>query len=550
MTDIPQAVSGKPDPRAGRGVLMAGAVVGLACFAYYYTRGLTVAHYDAKAHLFVARRILDSLTPGYLQMGSHWLPLTHLLYLPFVAFESQYRSGFFPSLLSVGAFVLSAWLTFQISFRATGSNFAGIFAGLVLVGNANLEYLQSCPLTEPLYMALLLLAVDGLMRWRSGKGGGLPWLPAGWAALGCLCRYEGWYVVAGILLLLGWDFFSGRLEKGKAVRAALLYSITFALPVAAHFGYLYVRVHDSFLLRVVQGNPAPFETYKRPLLSLAYHLGELAQIAAVVPLIAGFAGMVYCLMDRERRRTCSPLFLLWLPSLINISALYWGMIYRVRYSVLLLPAIAIFASLPLVSERVSRRVLLLAGTVAMILPWISWVFPHEWRYHALYPGPGMFYLPAAAAVLALAALATGRYRVPLLALCILSMQIPVLEGESRPILDETMEHGYLEPERQQILSELRQKYDGSLILIDSLKLAPLIYDSRLPLRDFVYNEGDRSLWRRAMMKPEAGGVGWLCAIKGDEVWQRLHVDPLWADRYALVSQTENLILYRFKRGDR
>ncbi len=549
MTNVPQTDPSGLDRYASRGVAITGLAVGLTCFAYYYGQGLTTAHYDAKAHLLVARRIIDSPTPGYIQMGSHWLPLTHLLYVPFVAFASQYRTGFFPSLLSVCAFALSAWLTLRISSRATGSTLAGIFAGLVLIGNANLEYLQSCPLTEPLFMVFLLLAVDGLVRWRDADGAGLPWLPAVWVSLGCMCRYEGWYLLAGIILLLGWDSFTGRLARGNGVRAILLFALMFALPAAIHFGYLYLRVHDSFLLRVVQGNPAPYETFKRPILSLAYHLGELAQIAAVVPLIAGFAGVVYCLEDRERRRRCAPLFLLWVPSLINVSALYWGMIYRVRYSVLLLPAIVVFASLPLVAEKASRLVLLLTGITVMFLPWISRAFPHEWKYHDLYPGPGMLFLPVAAAVLILAALATGRYRFSLLILCVLGMQIPVLAGESRPILGETLEHSYFEPERQLVLKELRQNYDGRRILIDSLKLAPLIYDSGLPVKDFVYNEGDRSLWGRAMNAPETE-AGWLCALKGDEVWQRLHVDPQWADRYALVSQTENLLLYRLKPGNR
>ena len=129
-------------------------------------QGLTVAHYDAKAHLLVARRMFDSLEPGYGQMGVNWLPLIHLVYLPFVLFDSQYRSGFLPSLISVFSFALSGWLTYRIAYRVTGSIPSGVFAALILFANPNLEYLQSCPLTEPLYMMLLLLAVDSLISWR------------------------------------------------------------------------------------------------------------------------------------------------------------------------------------------------------------------------------------------------------------------------------------------------------------------------------------------------------------------------------------------------
>ena len=42
-----------------------GLLIGLAAAIFYYRRGLTLSHYDAKAHLVVARRVLDSLTPEY-----------------------------------------------------------------------------------------------------------------------------------------------------------------------------------------------------------------------------------------------------------------------------------------------------------------------------------------------------------------------------------------------------------------------------------------------------------------------------------------------------
>ena len=59
----------------------AGLLIGTSAALIYYFRGLTLSHYDAKAHLVVARRVLDSLTPEYSQIGAVWLPLPHLLNL-------------------------------------------------------------------------------------------------------------------------------------------------------------------------------------------------------------------------------------------------------------------------------------------------------------------------------------------------------------------------------------------------------------------------------------------------------------------------------------
>ena len=70
-----------------------GLLIGTAAALIYYQRGLTLSHYDAKAHLVVARRVLDSLTPEYSQIGAVWLPLPHLLNLLPVQIDWMYRTG-------------------------------------------------------------------------------------------------------------------------------------------------------------------------------------------------------------------------------------------------------------------------------------------------------------------------------------------------------------------------------------------------------------------------------------------------------------------------
>ena len=45
------------------------------------SRGYTLYYGDAEAHLNIARRILDSRTPGPEQLGTVWLPLPHLHFL-------------------------------------------------------------------------------------------------------------------------------------------------------------------------------------------------------------------------------------------------------------------------------------------------------------------------------------------------------------------------------------------------------------------------------------------------------------------------------------
>src|SRR5689334_15686792 len=61
-------------------IVFAGAVMAGTLAAVHFAHlGLTLSHYDARAHLVVARRLVDSLTPGWRQIGAVWLPLPHVI---------------------------------------------------------------------------------------------------------------------------------------------------------------------------------------------------------------------------------------------------------------------------------------------------------------------------------------------------------------------------------------------------------------------------------------------------------------------------------------
>src|SRR5678815_3549121 len=67
--------------------------VSCAALAYFYSNGWILYYGDAEAHLDIARRMVDSRTPGYDQVGTVWLPLPHWLMLPFVRNDALWWSG-------------------------------------------------------------------------------------------------------------------------------------------------------------------------------------------------------------------------------------------------------------------------------------------------------------------------------------------------------------------------------------------------------------------------------------------------------------------------
>src|SRR5690242_6678742 len=94
-------------------------VLGTATALYYNQQGLTLSHYDAKAHLVVARRVLDSLTPEYSQIGAVWLPLPHLLNLLPVQIDSLYRTGASGVAISIASFALACYAIAHLVIRVT-----------------------------------------------------------------------------------------------------------------------------------------------------------------------------------------------------------------------------------------------------------------------------------------------------------------------------------------------------------------------------------------------------------------------------------------------
>src|SRR5712671_6875820 len=97
------------------GAVFAATLAGGTLAALFYHRlDLTLSHYDARGHLVVARRIADSITPGWQQIGAVWLPLPHLLNAIPVQIDAFYRTGASAVAISTISFAVAsmaiAWI--------------------------------------------------------------------------------------------------------------------------------------------------------------------------------------------------------------------------------------------------------------------------------------------------------------------------------------------------------------------------------------------------------------------------------------------------------
>lgn len=142
-------------------------LLSVASLYYFYSQDKILLYGDAVAHINIARRVFDSQFPGLSQLGTVWLPLPHLLMLPFIVNDKLWSSGVGGSLVSMAAYVAGALGVAKIfwtsgSFSGDGdssAHLAGWVAALAYVLNPNLLYLQSTAMTEPLGLALMVWAV-------------------------------------------------------------------------------------------------------------------------------------------------------------------------------------------------------------------------------------------------------------------------------------------------------------------------------------------------------------------------------------------------------
>jgi len=341
-----------PSRRASLGLAalsVAAFLAGLVVAIHYARLDLTLSHYDARGHLIVARRIFDSLTPGWWQIGAIWLPLPHLLNALPVQVDALYRTGWSAVLISIASYAVATAALFRMVVTVTGSALAGLLAALVFALNPNLLYLQSTPMTEPLFLGLTLLAVAMTIDWcdvemRAGAGTtsspGLHSIGTVFA-LACLTRYEAWPVSLSAIALSAGVLWWRRPDTTAWSRALRL----FAYPVGAILGFMVfsrIVIGEWF---VASGFYVPDNPARGQVIAVAQSLLQgVEELSGPWLLTLGAAGLAVMfavgLFARERAIAIVPLALITTATL-PFSAFFAGHPFRVRYMVPLIAAQAI-----------------------------------------------------------------------------------------------------------------------------------------------------------------------------------------------------------------
>ncbi len=196
--------------------------VAVLSYLFYFRNGETMLYGDAVAHINIARRVLDSKTPGLLQLGTVWLPLPHLLMVPFLVSDEMWRRGVggsIPSLIAyvfgvVGMFRLTRGLLSQAAKPDAAARIAACGAALIYAANPNLIYMQTTAMGESLYLALFIWTGVYFSEWLRGDASALNKCGICLTAA-CLTRYDAWFLAAAMSVVVIVLAFRSRTENEK-----------------------------------------------------------------------------------------------------------------------------------------------------------------------------------------------------------------------------------------------------------------------------------------------------------------------------------------------
>jgi hypothetical protein len=486
-------------PPLARLVARLSALLGLYGVYFYATSGLTLSHYDAKAHLVVARRIIDSITPGWEQIGAVWLPLPHLVNMLPVQIDYLYRTGGMAIAISLLSHALATASIVSMVLLLTASRAGAVLAATLFATNPNVLYLQSTPMTEPMLFGLTALQVCLLTHWVLNGSIEERRSSIGWVTvMACLTRYEAWPITGCAFAASLYAWWRRGAPVAAILRAHAWLTLFPAMTVAGFMVLSRVTVGEWF---VSGGFFVPDETLKGQLpvvydkilegvtLLAGSRLVRIAQVSvAVVAVLAVW---------RRERAPMAIALALFGAAALPVSAYYAGHPFRMRYEIPLILAASVAIGI----------------AVGQLRGWGK---------------------PAAALVFLL-----------------VYLQRPPFDPRA-PMLAEAQLDSANSAGRRAVTRCLEREYDGGTIMASMGSLGHYMHELSQPgfdIKDFLH-EGNGPIWDSAFTRGPAPLAKWVlleeAAEGGDAVSQRHRLHRRLLEPYERICAGGNVALYRRK----
>jgi hypothetical protein len=484
--------------RSSSRLAAAASAAGAIAWIVLLRADLILTHYDAKAHLVVARRVIDNITPGWQQIGAVWLPLPHLIQLLPTQVDFFYRTGLFASTVSIACFGVTAYAAARLAIAITGSTLAATTVVALLALNPNLLYLHATPMTEPLLLAATFIAVLWIYDWVVSGADDVP-RRLGWALFAAAwTRYEAWLVITSALA----PAFYAMWRRGVAAPALLRRArVASAWPAAAIAIFLLNSRITSGSWFVTSGFYVPDPTYEglvlKSLVSVWWGTHQMSGYTVeIIGLLMAAAFIIRALARPHDAHLLIPAALL-APAVLPLYAFVSAHPYRIRYMVPLVAACALFAgmSVGLVRTRTLQRVLATVVVASLVV------------------------------------------------------ESPLWDGTA-PLIVEAQLDVPASLNRRPVTECLAREYRKEKILVSMASLAHYMQElshEGFDIADFVH-EGNGAIWQMALETGPALHAGWMLveeeAEGGDALAEILRRRPDFADGMTRVCEGGGVGLYK------
>jgi Dolichyl-phosphate-mannose-protein mannosyltransferase len=540
-------------------VILAAVLLGFTALMLCFSRGYVLLYGDAVAHLGIARRILDTRNPGLVQLGGVWLPLPHLLMLPFVQKMEWWQSGLAGAWPSVACYILGVAGLYRLCRRMLVPRWA-LAATAFYALNPNLLYLATTAMTEPLFLALLiwmtLLTVECVDEIQAGHQTPVVRRLLGLGALifaAVFTRYDGWVVGAAVWCVVTWQLWRARDLWRRIVPAFAVFTL---LAVAGPVLWLWYNQHfyhdpldfmrGPYSAPAIEKKTSPpgsrhYRGWHNPGWALLFYTRTAQVVAAAWE--TGFALMAAALAGlwiAVRRRLKPGSLLLWVPLAFYVYSVAYGSVpifipqlyphsyYNARYGLETLPALALFACVAGAAlEQRLKQTRMAKAKVAVANPEL----PSRMPVHSLY------LLMIALAVANPLAMIYGTTLVQQCVRLVRHRPSTVLADYSPPlVLKEALVNATTRvPFEQNLALVLEELPPGVPILMQESDHIGALQDAGIPLRQTI-NESDYDSWHAALEDP-AHHAAYVIAFDGDAVAKAVAEHPAGLQELSILCGT-------------
>ncbi len=372
-------------------VFIALSAVSVIYFILFYFNSLGLSYNDARSHLDIGRRVVEGLKPGIAQLGSVWLPLPHVLMIPFVWNDFLWHSGLAGAITSMVSFVATGIFIYLILKQLGVGIWGRLTAVFIFAANLNILYLQSTAMTELLLIATTTAAIYNFILWEQEEKMIDLIKSAFWVMLASLTRYDGWFlflfiasaVIFNILIKSSKKNLTQNLKEKykKAEGLVILFATLAGFGIFLWFLWNQLIFKDALYFafgpysaraqQVQLEQAGNLVTKGNILYSIQTYLYSLFYNAGAFNAILGFLGAGILWFDKKIKFSVKIASIALLtPLLFNIIALYLGHSvlfiqgisgdtwFNVRYGALMIPSIAVFIGF-LIDRLITLRFVLI-----------------------------------------------------------------------------------------------------------------------------------------------------------------------------------------------